>query len=130
QRYLFKFDPWRAPPATRLTEEDTYNGQALESGFVYVLNTNNAFTLAVRPREPGLRTNLFVKGGLVNYTVAENRNDIFITAAEEMEPPGIWHYNVRERTLKQLVAGGRRGVAGARSMCPEAGRVKAPGWCE
>lgn len=103
-RYLFQFDP-RTEQAIQLTTEDTYNGQFIQQGkgFAYVCNTNNSFYLAVRPKEPEGNTNLAVYGSVVNYTVAPDGNRIYITAAQGMEPPGIWEYDITARKLR-LVA--------------------------
>lgn len=103
-RYLYDFDPKTKEP-TQLTKEDTYNGQWLQrdSGFVYVGNTNNCFYLAVRPKEPGGWTNLFLNGGVVSYIVGPSGDSLYVVSAQGVEPAGIWEYDLKKRALRRLV---------------------------
>lgn len=105
-RYLFKFNP-KTHELTQLSDQDTYNGQWLQQGrgFAYVGNTNNSFFLALRPENQNGHTNLFTRGSVANYVVADSGDQVFGTAALGNEPQGVWQYDLRNNTLREVVPG-------------------------
>ncbi len=123
-RHLYAFDPENRE-LKQLSKEDTYNGQWLQggAGFAYVINTNNGFYLAVRPKEPEGWTNLFVAGGVANYTVAPNGHVIYATASLGTEPEGIWEYDVTSKALRSLSGGLGSAATLSRVVKPEEFKV-------
>jgi len=111
-RYLYQFDPTQQR-LTQLSHEDTYNGQWLldGTGFAYVVNTNNAFQLAIRSDDSALNTNLFDKGNVVLYKASSNGDKVYASAAIGAEPHGIWEYTITNRTLRKLTEGTDKLVA-------------------
>jgi len=124
-RLLFEFDPG-PQRLTQLTSEDTYNGQCLGQGFAYVGNTNNVFYLALRPAEASGRTNLFTGGSVVTYAASADGERVYAIAAEGMEPPGVWEYDVPQRRLRKLVSAQERPWTAARLIPVEERRVRSP----
>jgi dipeptidyl aminopeptidase/acylaminoacyl peptidase len=125
-RHLYRYDP-ATRQLDRLSDEDTYNGQWLQQGrsWAYVVNTNGAFQLAVRPAERAGWTNLFTGGGVVNYTVAPDGERLFATASLGGEPHGLWEYDVRTRALRPVLTGAGTPFAVARYVPPDGFTVKA-----
>jgi dipeptidyl aminopeptidase/acylaminoacyl peptidase len=119
-RYLFRFDP-RNKELTQLTHEDTYNGQWVDGGrgFAYVGNTNNSFFLALRCSLPHGRTNIFTRGSVANYVIAETGDRVFATASLGIEPQGIWEYDLRTGDLRTVLPGTTRSNVVCRWVEPQ-----------
>lgn len=83
---------------------DTYNGQWLHAGegMAYVANEQNRFGLAVHPDEADAATNLFLRGGVDNYTASQVAPSIYCTAAMGDEPLSLWEYKYQTRELRKL----------------------------
>ena len=87
-----------------MSSVDTYNGQWLHAGegLAYVANEQNRFGLAVHPDEPDAATNLFLRGGVDNYTASQVSPSIYSTAAMGDEPLSLWEYKYQTRELRKL----------------------------
>lgn len=124
-RYLFGFDP-RTRELTQLSQEDTYNGQWLGrgAGYAYVVNTNNAFHLAVKTKEKAGHTNLFTRGNVLNYAVAPSGDRLYAAAALGVEPHGIWEYDLPSHRLRQIASGVTTAFLASRIVEPQESRMK------
>jgi len=117
-RCLYEFDT-ETSRLNQLTTRATYNGQCLGRGYAYVGNTNNQFFLALRPGRPEEATNLFTGGNVTTYAASRDGRKVFAIASTNVEPPGLWEYDIAMKSLQNLVKGQTQSWQAATLAAPQ-----------
>ncbi|CAM6004943.1 unnamed protein product [Sphagnum balticum] len=117
---LFKFNP-NTQVITKLNNEHTYNGQWLGHGhgFAYVANRSNSFSLVLHTDYSTNQIDLFTNGSVVSYTADPSGKALYAIAATNMEPQGVWRYDIPTQTLRRVVAGSEVPLKLAEIIIPE-----------
>lgn len=106
-RHLYRLQwsgqDWRLNQVT-FDSEHTYNARWIQKGkgIAYICNHTNSFSLIVQPDDPTARTNLFVKGHIYGYTVSNDGEKLYAIASVDVEPLGVWEYNIRKKNLRRV----------------------------
>lgn len=107
-RVLYRFDPasGKRGALRALTESQTYNGRWILNGggYAYVGSEGNENYLAVRVFGDAEDRYLFETGFIRAFSVDAAKQRLLAFASRGIEPHGVWEYDIRERTLTNLVS--------------------------